>query len=289
MPLQRTSYSGPAYLAAVTELLQRARLEDGDAGMWEAADLQWWWRTPRASDRLEQQFWTDAHGPAAAAAFTQWGDVWGCDPVVVPSLADELLPTVWSSALQTIRDLGLRSVETLVREDDARLLELLAGSAFVATDDTSGISWMDAADRPPVAPLPAGFTVLDRTQQPERPHPMVPRNGGDVEARLRTCSLYDPALDLAVVTAAGDVAGYTLFWLDPVTGVGLVEPVRVEEQYWRRGLARAMLTGGLDRLAQGGARRLKIGYATDAARALYLSCGFRETATARTYRLSLSG
>jgi RimJ/RimL family protein N-acetyltransferase len=289
MPLERTSYSGSAYLAAVTELLQRARLEDGDAGMWEAADLQWWWRTPRASDQLEQRFWVDQHGPAATAAFTQWGDVWGCDPVGLPSLADDLLPAVWSSALQTIRDLDLRSVEALVREDDARLLELLTGSGFVATDDTSGISWMDAADRPSVVPPPAVFTVVDRTQQPERPHPMVPRNGAEAEARLRTCSLYDPALDLAVVIADGDVAGYALFWLDPVTGVGLVEPVRVEEQYWRRGLARAMLTDGLDRLAQGGARRLKIGYASDAARALYLSCGFRETATARTYWLSPSG
>ena len=115
---------------------------------------------------------------------------------------------------------------------------------------------------------------------------MVRRNGEEVEARLRQCSLYDPALDLAVETADGEAAGYALFWYDPVTKVGLVEPMRVEDAYQRRGLARAMLTAGLDRLAKRGASRLKVGYSTDVARQLYCGAGFRVTSTSRTYRWS---
>jgi ribosomal protein S18 acetylase RimI-like enzyme len=109
------------------------------------------------------------------------------------------------------------------------------------------------------------------------------RSGEAVETRLRQCSLYDPSLDLAVQCADGQAAGYALFWFDPVTRVGLVEPMRVEDMYQRRGLARAMLTAGLDRLAKRGARRLKVGYATDAARALYVGAGFRVTTTTTTY------
>ena len=124
----------------------------------------------------------------------------------------------------------------------------------------------------------ARFVLVDRTQA-AGPHPMRHRNGEEVEARLRQCSLYDPELDLAVETADGEVAGYALFWFDPVTKVGLVEPMRVEDAYQRRGLARAMLTAGLDRLARRGARRLKVGYVTDAARDLYVGAGFRVTAT----------
>ena len=104
---------------------------------------------------------------------------------------------------------------------------------------------------------------------------MQRRSGGEVETRLRQCSLYDPALDLAVRDAEGRAAGYALFWLDPVTEVGLLEPMRVEDEYQRRGLARALLTEGLERLAQRGARRLKVGYATEIARALYVGAGFR--------------
>jgi ribosomal protein S18 acetylase RimI-like enzyme len=49
-----------------------------------------------------------------------------------------------------------------------------------------------------------------------------------------------------------------------------------------RGLARAVLTAGLDRLAKRGAP-LKVGYATDVARALYVGAGFRVTSTSRSH------
>jgi predicted N-acetyltransferase YhbS len=101
-----------------------------------------------------------------------------------------------------------------------------------------------------------------------------------VEARLRQCSLYDPSLDLAVEDAAGRVAGYALFWLDDTTLVGLLEPMRVHDEYQRRGLARMLLTNGLDRLARKGAR-LKVGFETDAARNLYLGAGFVRTSIDR--------
>ncbi len=115
------------------------------------------------------------------------------------------------------------------------------------------------------------------------------RNGDAVEDRLRQCSLYDPALDLAVEAPDGAVAGYSLYWFDPVTRVGLLEPMRVNDEYQRRGLARAMLTAGLDRLAQRGATRLKVGYSTDIAGALYTGSGFRRTSTTTWYRAGGAG
>ena len=138
--------------------------------------------------------------------------------------------------------------------------------------------------RPDVVALPNGFALVERARATTGPHPMRRRSGEGVEARLRQCSLYDPALDLAVETADGEAAGYALFWFDPVTKVGLVEPMRVEDAYQRRGLARAMLTAGLDRLAKRGARRLKVGYGTDVARGLYVGAGFRVTSTSRSWR-----
>ena len=87
--------------------------------------------------------------------------------------------------------------------------------------------------------------------------------------------------DLAVEDADGRVAGYALFWYDHTTLVGLLEPMRVEDEYQRRGLARMLLTNGLDRLARKGARRLKVGFQTDAARNLYLGAGFVQTSVDR--------
>lgn len=156
-------------------------------------------------------------------------------------------------------------------------------AGFVADDDQSGIACMNAEDRPDVAALPEGFVLVDRAKEMTRPHPLRRRSGEEVEARLRQCSLYDPGLTSPSRAADGQVAGYALFWLDPMTEVGLVEPMRVEDAYQRRGLARAMLTAGLDRLVKRGARRLKVGSATDAARSLYVGVGFRVTSTSTSY------
>jgi ribosomal protein S18 acetylase RimI-like enzyme len=276
--------SGLEYLALATTLLQRARLADADAGLWEAADLQWWWRTPRRSDAIEQLFWIDDEGPVAGVVLTDWGRAWGCDAIVVPGASAVPLSTVWARALAAVDALGLEAVDVLARDDDDELPSLLRESGFEPDGDRSGITWMDARDRPDPAALPDGFGLVDRAREAAGPHPMRRRSGEGVEARLRQCSLCDPGLDLAVEASDGQVAGYALSWLDPVTGVGLVEPMRVEDAYQRRGLARALLTAGLDRLAVRGARRLKVGYGTDAARRLYLGAGFRETSTSRSYR-----
>jgi GNAT superfamily N-acetyltransferase len=117
---------------------------------------------------------------------------------------------------------------------------------------------------------------------------MIHRNGDHVARRLAECSLYRPELDLAVYTPTGDVAAYGLFWADPVTGIGLVEPMRTEDAYQGRGLARHVLTSGLDRLAAHGCSSLKVSYidGNDAARRLYLGAGFVAGPTTRTYRLS---
>jgi GNAT superfamily N-acetyltransferase len=276
--------SGLAYLALATELLRRARLADAEAGVWEAADLQWWWRTPRRSDTFDQLFWIDDAGPVAGVVLTDWERAWGCDLIVVPGVPAVPLPSVWARALEVIDGSGLEAVEVLARDDDFELLGLLGDAGFVDDDDRSGTTWMNVEDRSAVAALPEGFVLVDRAQETSKPHPMRRRSGEGVEARLRQCSLYDPALDLAVEAADGQVAGYALFWFDPVTGVGLVEPMRVEDAYQRRGLARAVLTAGLDRLAKRGARRLKVGYGTDAARRLYFGAGFRATSMSRSYR-----
>ena len=57
-------------LTLATQLLQRVRMEDAEAGLWEAADVQWWWRKPRASDRVDEVFWVDEDGPCAGILLT---------------------------------------------------------------------------------------------------------------------------------------------------------------------------------------------------------------------------
>ena len=276
MVVRRELLRGLGRLNATTTVLQRARLADPLGGMWEAADVQWWWRRPRATDELALPVWFDEVGPVAAAGLTAWDDTWQADVFAVPSIVDE--EDVWAATLEATGDRS-GPLQVLVC-DNAPLAGLAIESGFAMTDELSGTAWMDADERAPVAQVD-GFAVVDRVTRADRPHPMIARNGELVEPRLRQCSLYDPTLDLAVEDADGRLAGYALFWFDHTTLVGLVEPMRVEDEYQRRGLARMLLTNGLDRLARKGACRLKVGFETDAARRLYLGAGFAQTSVDR--------
>jgi predicted N-acetyltransferase YhbS len=246
--------------------------------MWEAADVQWWWRRPRATDELALPVWFDEVGPVAASGLTAWPDNWQVDVFAVPSIVSE--DDVWAAALEATTDHRDEKLQVLLHEDNARIADLAIESGFGMTDEVSGTAWVDADHRPPLAQVD-GFAIVDRVKRADRPHPMIARNGELVEQRLHQCSLYDPTLDLAVEDADGTVAGYALFWLDDTTLVGLLEPMRVEDDYQRRGLARMLLTNGLDRLAHKGARRLKVGFGSNAARGLYLGSGFVQTSIDR--------
>jgi hypothetical protein len=177
-----------------------------------------------------------AAGSRAAAGLTAWADTWQADVFAVPSIVDE--EAVWAATLEATAGHRGEALRVLVREADALLVDLAIQSGFAMTDELSGSAWMEADQRPPVAQVD-GFAIVDRVTRADRRHPMIGRNGELVEPRLRLCSLYDPTLDLA------------------------------------------LLTNGLDRLARKGARRLKVGFETDAARNLYLGAGFVQTSIDR--------
>jgi GNAT superfamily N-acetyltransferase len=282
VPLREELLSETDYLAVVTKLLHRVRCAHPTAGMWEAADFQWWWRQDRASDRYGQLFWLDNHRePIAGAILTDWGQGRACqlDLIITPDHVQRLFGAIWQRALARTAELKLQAVEVTARDDDTMMLEALQAAGFTATGETGASSWLSRADRPGVTALPAGYRLLSRTETADWPHHMIARNGPDVAARLAQCSLYDPELDLLVQAPGGDVAAYGLFWADWVTGVGLVEPMRTEERYWRKGLARHVLTTGLDRLAARGCTRFKVGSGID----LYVGVGFTPQGPDQTY------
>jgi predicted N-acetyltransferase YhbS len=276
--VRRETLRGLERLNATTTVLQRARLADPLAGMWEAADVQWWWGRPRVTDQLALPVWFDEFGPVAAVGLTAEKATWQIDVFAVPSIVKE--EEIWTATFEATAEPRSDVLEMLVREVDAPLADLALRSGFTMSEKLSGTFWMDADHRPLVTNVD-GFAIVDRVERVDRPHPMIARNGELIEQRLRQCSLYDSTLDLAVEDADGTVAGYALFWFDHTTLVGLLEPMRVADDYQRRGLARLLLTSGLDRLARKGARRLKVGFQTDAARNLYFGAGFVQTSVDR--------
>lgn len=258
-------------------LLQRMRLASAEGGVWEAADIQWWYRQERETDRAGQLFWLDEHGgPLAAFIATDFGHSVQCDVLVLPD-DPRYEREVWRAAIGSADDVGLRA-EFVVRLDNTTGIAELAAAGYGPAGETGVVPcWLAAARRPEMPPLAAGYRVFSRADAADRPHPLAARNGTDVEARLQECSLYRSELDLVVVAPDGQVAGYGLFWADPITGVGLIEPIRTEQGHEGRGIASHLIAVGADRLAAHGCRRLKV--CND--RELYLRAGFSPRRAAR--------
>ncbi len=278
---------GADYLQAATALLHRVRHAHPTAGLLEAADLQWWWRAPRCTDQLPQLFWFDAHGrPAAAVIATDWGDAVALDPIVMPDATPEWAAHVIERGLAHAGECRFGAVDVVIDRADHAMRRVLAGHGFSAEpEDADAASaslsvvtaWLAADARPETSPLPQGYRLCSRLDTRHRPHHMSHRSGPDVETRLRQTSLYRPELDLLVLDSRDSVAAYALCWFDPDTAIGLVEPMRTEADHQRRGLARHLLTAGINLLAAAGARRIKLCFSpgNPAARDLYLSAGFQ--------------
>ncbi|HEX3089206.1 MAG TPA: GNAT family N-acetyltransferase [Ilumatobacteraceae bacterium] len=277
MPSPREQHLvGLEYLEAVTTLLQRVRSAHPTAGLFEAADLQWWWRIPRSSDTIAQLFWFQDGQPRAAVIATDWGDRVAIDPLVMPDESPDWISHVMERGLAHADELGLGSIGLEVARSDEVLPGVLAGHGFAIEPGGLVESWLAADARPEISSLHDRYRLSSRRDTMQLPYHHIKRNHPDIEARLRQTSLYRPDLDLVVHDSVGSVAAYGLFWYDPVTATGLVEPMRTEDDHQRRGLARHILTTGIDLLAQAGAERIKICFEPDnpASSHLYLSVGF---------------
>jgi GNAT superfamily N-acetyltransferase len=269
---------GRAYLEQVTRLLQEARLAEPYGGLWEAADIQWWWKVDQHADPDGQTIWVDGERPLMATAFTRWKGWVGCDLLGTDAVVAAHSELLWDDVDGRFRD---QPVSMLIRDDDPIRMAAAARHGFVRGDDDYATGWMDAADRPARPTLPDGIRIRSYEGGP---HPMVARNGEHVVDRLAETSLYRHDLDLSVWDR-DSVAGYALFWADPVTGVGLLEPMRIEASHQGRGLSKALIAEGLDRLAAAGCTRLKVSFEpmNAAAARLYLGAGFRPLSTARSW------
>ena len=111
---------GIDYLEAATALLRRVRSAHPTKGLFEAADLQWWWRTPRSTDNLRQLFWFDDLGhPEAAVIVTDWSDGSSHEttltPIVMPDVTPDQVAHIIDRGLAHAAESGIGSVGTGTR------------------------------------------------------------------------------------------------------------------------------------------------------------------------------
>ena len=152
------------------------------------------------------------------------------------------------ASIATLVDLGLRR-----RQVDA-------------CRSSSGVPTSNAATSLPEPALPAGYRIRPLAGPHEVParvevhRAAFPPSRLNVEKyeRLLTLPHYRFEDDLVVEAPDGSLAAFAMAWWDEDARVGEFEPVGTHPDHQRRGLARALLSWGLDRYAERDARVVQV-------------------------------
>ena len=223
-----------------------------------------------------QIFWRDEKGGLVAALVRfDAGSEWNHDFFFLPSAGRVVSEMIFPEIVLTIT-WGDKSSTITVKEDDFAFRRLIEQAGFAANPEAM-VQAVLMSDPPQVC-LRNGFRIQSRQEEDRYPHHMIQRNGPTIARKLGECSLYRPDLDLVIRDGEGAVAAYGLFWMDSVTKVGLVEPIRTEAAFQRQGLAQYLITEGIGRLRTTGAKVIKVSYKTgnEAAARLYHQVGFKD-------------
>ncbi len=97
---------------------------------------------------------------------------------------------------------------------------------------------------------------------------------------------YEPEREIVVETPNGQLAAFTIIWLDVVNKVGQFEPVGTHRDFQRRGLARAMMFYALAEMKRQGMETAIVEHTADnlPALELYRSLGFEKKYETLGYR-----
>ncbi|MFF5284291.1 GNAT family N-acetyltransferase [Streptomyces sp. 62] len=171
----------------------------------------------------------------------------------------------------------------------ARLLNELGFTRFRVWDD---VNTRDLTDLPPVA-VPDGFTVRpaaldDAEALAEARNASFGSDwtGAAYRDGMMTRPGYDPAREIVAEAPDGRIGAYTVFWTDRLNGLGHFEPVGTHEAFRRLGLARAVMTESMRRMAELGLRRVTVNHDAEnlPAAKLYGSLGFAVECRTLGYR-----
>lgn len=265
MAAQPHGYAGLDYLAKATDFLIACRLEDPLGGLWDAADIQWWWREDDFRDPAHQLFFETPDG--APRAMLLLSPTYG-------TFDYELMPGEEDTDLgQQVLRTGMTWLEEqrsptsrqyfFLKADHHALRRRAEAHGYRPMPDALVQTSQTLPSILERAPLPDGYAVrpIQHDDIIDGRQPVLTTPAGGIE-RLGHTSLYDPRHHLVVTDEDDHAVAECIYWTEPTTRIGLIEPVATHPAHRRRGLARAMLTRALQDMTRQGTTIAKVCYAS---------------------------
>lgn len=263
-----THRGGPALRKAM-QFVAACRLRDPLGNYPHIGDLQWWCRSGVLDEQENWHFWQRESGETTALAVAAGNEIF-C--LLHPAFhTRELSAEVRQWAIQRVRAVaqheGERQYEICeeAADDEPEMIDFFVRERYTRQEMYFHRYWRPLSELVPLPILPDGFSIRSIAGGQEAalraalqrdaffPHSSKTYElGTERQLAIMQMPYYDPRLDLMVVAPDGTPAAGCVCWLDPVNRVGLFEPVGTRPQFRRRGVATALMLGGLQRLREMG-------------------------------------
>jgi GNAT superfamily N-acetyltransferase len=199
-------------------------------------------------------------------------------------LENEMLAFAEENYFATADD-GRRYVYLPIFEDDTQRQELVQSRGFKKQPGWGHHYRRDLDSPIPDSPVPNGFVIRSMGLADDYParsfaswcafHNDEPDSNYDGDyawyANLQSAPLYRRDLDVVAAAPDGSIAAFCTCFYDDVTRSAVTVVVGVAAEYWRRGLGKAVMTEGLNRIQQLGCTRVFSTAHEEPADALYHS------------------
>ncbi|HLO16553.1 MAG TPA: GNAT family N-acetyltransferase [Anaerolineales bacterium] len=222
--------------------------------------------------RANTRLWFDNRQPIAWAYVDEFNNLWWEFDKRYEELIDaQIVEWGESCVRKTIRENELTTLDTSCREDYAERITFLKRYGFRQTENITIMMVRDLFESIRGAKLPPGFMI----------RPIAGSNEAEAVAKMHRAAFgtdymttenrlaimntseYDPSLDLIVIAPDGAIVANCICLVNPQEKSGSTDPVAAHPRYQNMGLARALLTTGMELLKAHGMLSARLGTSDD--------------------------
>lgn len=187
-------------------------------------------------------------------------------------------------------------ITTEANSENKLFSSILKERGYAKTDYSHFSGICDLSEIQPFTPLPYGFSLgITHNKDVARREELFGLATGGIGTtseryeRMMNSPSYGDAMDFVVKTQNKEIIAYCTIWDDPISKIGILEPVACVVEHRRKGIMKSTLLYGMNQLKKRGTKYIYVGTGGKniASQALYKSVGFLEYGTGCEWQKTL--
>lgn len=306
MDIQPRAYRDNRDLENMRQLLVTGKKANNGSYYVHPGDLDWWLNYLSQENKRQKTIflWEDSQKDCHLLGWTLLSPEWNAvDVFAHPDLrGTQMAHQMWNWSVNCLTELvssqKAQRIRTMwIDEKDEAMIEVLKKLDFQKSDNAMHYLECELPDLTSInIDLPQGYEIRGNHGEKElEKRAVVSYAAFESEKPFEQyknrylnfmhSSVYETDRDLVIVAPDGNFAGFCLIWLDYENLIGLFEPVGIHPKYQKRGLGKALMLAGKQKMRRYGMQKAMVcaEHENTPAFKLYQAVGFKPLKVLRTY------